>query len=102
MIYDLSSNSEQKIYKQFEITDFFAILGTNCTVSIDFDPNILPNSREMILDYQLNSLVENCLKTIIVGFGSVSVFGLKVGRGCNCCGHTIFILGRCQEPSYLL
>ena len=47
---------------------FFAILSSNCTVFIkNFIAN-LSKSRRMIIDCQLNSLLENCLKTQLVGF----------------------------------
>ena len=48
---------------------FVAIFGSNYTVFIKFVHAILPKSRRRIVDYQLNSLLENCLNTQLVGFG---------------------------------
>ena len=47
-----------------------------CTVSFKFVLAILPKSRRTIIDYQLNSLLENCLKPQLVGFGLADVLGL--------------------------
>ena len=48
---------------------FVAILKSNYTDFIKFIYAILPKSRRTIIDCQLNSLLENCLKTQLVGFG---------------------------------
>ena len=57
----------------------FAIFASNSTDFIKIVHAILPKSRRMILDYQLNSLLENCLKTQLVGFGCADVLGFCVG-----------------------
>jgi hypothetical protein len=54
------------------------ILESNYTVVIKFVYAILPKSRRMIIDYQLNSLLENCLKTQLAGLGRADVFGLTL------------------------
>ena len=48
---------------------FVVIFGSNYTVFIKFVNAILPKSRRTIIDYQLNSLLENCLNTELVVFG---------------------------------
>ena len=53
----------------------WSILGSNYTVIIKFIDAILSKSRRMIIDCQLNSLLENCLETQLVGFTSADVLG---------------------------
>ena len=57
---------------------FVAIFGSNSAVFIKSIHAILPKSRRMIIDYQLNSLLENCLKTQLVGFGWADVLDLNI------------------------
>ena len=47
---------------------FFAILGSNYTDFIKYLFANLSKTRRMIIDCQLNSLLENCLKPQLVGF----------------------------------
>ena len=48
------------------------------TVFIKFVHVIIPKSRRTIIVYQLNSLLENCLKTQLVGFGRADVLGFTL------------------------
>ena len=57
------------------LAQIWTILVSNYTVFIKFYYAILPKSRRMIIDYQLNSLLENCLKTQLVEFGWADVLG---------------------------
>ena len=56
---------------------FFAILISDYTVSIKFVHAIWPKIRKTILDCKLNSILENCFKTLIVGFGWIDVLGFS-------------------------
>ena len=44
---------------------FIAILTSNNTVSIKFVHAIWPKNKRTTIDWKLNSLLENCLKTMI-------------------------------------
>ena len=57
-------------------SQIWVILGSNYTVFIKFIGSILSKSRRMIIDCQLNSLLDNCLKTQLVGFRWADVLGL--------------------------
>ena len=57
---------------------FIAIFASNYTVSIKFIHVIWPKSKRTILDCKLNSLLENCLKTVRLGFGQIDVLGFDL------------------------
>ena len=52
-------------------------MGSNYAIFIKVFVANLSKSRRMIIDCQLNSLLENCLKTQLVGFRWADVLGLK-------------------------
>ena len=64
------------------LAQIWTILVSNYTVFIKSVHAILPKSRRMIIDYQLNKLLENCLKTQLVGFGWADVLGLSPSAQC--------------------
>ena len=57
------------------LAQIWTIFVSNYTVFIKFYHAILPKSRRMIIDYQLNSFLENFLKTQLVEFGWEDVLG---------------------------
>ena len=62
------ASKNQKINLKYLFSQIWAILGNNFIVFIKFIGAILSKSRETIIDCQLISLLENCLKTQLVGF----------------------------------
>ena len=71
-----SQNSKKELEKLF--SQIWAILGSNYTVFIKFIGSILSKSRRTIIEYQLNSLLENFLKTQLVGDRWADVSGLRM------------------------
>ena len=73
-----SQNCKKELKNLFSQT--WVILGSNQTVFIKFIGSILSKRRRMIIDCQLNSLLENCLKTQLVGFRWADVLGFRLGQ----------------------
>ena len=48
---------------------------SNYTVCVKFVLGFLTKSRRIIIDWQINSILENCSKTVIVEFRQADVLG---------------------------
>ena len=60
-----------KLLHKIAMTIYFqdSILGCNYIAFIKFVHVVLPKTRKTIIDCRLDSFLENCLKTQLLGFG---------------------------------